>query len=235
MVSILYPFWLVYTSVQFVLVRPVVTVAQILFYGVVQVPAGVFRWVFGVDITRLDLVQLRYVLDLIRILYQFLSVAILFGLFVGTVNGLALCLVRYLLTFKQPAIRLFGSSKPLIKQEEEEIKPFIKSEWGLEPIKTEEISPLSDPTSSAQVFDHSQHQIRERHLSAYYDDDDGYGTVRRELSPKPTHQSRISSRFSSLRSDSLFNTSHHQSESETDTTIDADRSELNIIKEEDVS
>ncbi|KAG7886391.1 hypothetical protein KL938_000044 [Ogataea parapolymorpha] len=199
------------------------------------VPAGIFQWVFGVDITRLDLVKLLYVLDIVRILYQFLSVAILFGLFVGTVNGLALCLVRYLLTFRKPAIRLFGSSKPVIKQEEEEFKPLLKSEWGLEPIKTENINPLSEPTSSAQLFDHSQHRIRERHLSAYYDDDDGYGTVRGESSPKPTHQSRISSRFSSLRSDSLFNTSHYHSESATDTTVDADRSELNIIKEEDLS
>ncbi|KAG7902712.1 hypothetical protein KL905_000043 [Ogataea polymorpha] len=199
------------------------------------VPAGIFQWVFGVDITRLDYAKLRYVLDIVRILYQFLSVAILFGLFVGTVNGLALCLVRYFLTFRQPAIRLFGSSKPVIKQEEEEFKPLLNTEWGLEPIKTEDINPLSEPTSSAQLFDHSQHQIRERHLSAYYDDDDGYGTVRGESSPKPTHQSRISSRFSSLRSDSLFNTSHHHSESGTDTTVDSDRSELNIIKEEDLS
>ncbi|KAG7803202.1 hypothetical protein KL944_001155 [Ogataea haglerorum] len=181
------------------------------------------------------MVQVHYVLDIIRILYQFLSVAIVFGLFVGTINGLALCLVRYFLTFEQPAIRLFGSSKPDIKHEEEETKPFIKSEWGLERLKSEDIDPLSEPTSSAQLFDHSQHAIRERHLSAYYDDDDGYGTVRRELSPKRSHQSRIPSRFSSLRSDSLFNTSHHQSESEVDTTVDADRSELNIIKEEDLS
>ncbi|KAH3665436.1 hypothetical protein OGAPHI_003620 [Ogataea philodendri] len=233
---ITYPIWLGSSVAQFMFMKPVATVVKIAFYGLVRLPTSIVAWVLGVDLDELFTLDLKYVFDIVRVFYQFVSVALLFGLFIGAINGLVLCLVRYLLTFKEPAIKIFESSSKPIRTEQDTYVPPIKRESGTSTPIPERIDPVSRATSFSQIYDESQHQLRERHTPTYYEDDDGYNTIRSDFSPKTPQQSRVSSRYSSVRSDSLFNTPSHQSESsEADTTIEADRSRLNIIKEEDVS
>ncbi|ODV88004.1 hypothetical protein CANARDRAFT_5309 [[Candida] arabinofermentans NRRL YB-2248] len=112
------------------------------------------------------------------------------------------------------------------------------------------VSPLKiGTTTSSQANDMSDSNLRERVFSTYYEDDDGYDTLRTSEAASTTGSpiatsTNNPSRFSTLRSESLFSEYLHPThdDSVSDTSMDIEKQNksnisgsLNIIHEEDYS